>query len=140
MNSYRIHEQEPMTERQCAEIATLYELLGWGSGYSVQTVKKAFDRSSYRAVVTAADERVVGFLRGFSDGVICSWIAEVAVHPEHQRRGVGRALTTRFVEAFKNTAVYAEAVTNSGSETLLSKCGLRAQPRLAAFASAGRSD
>jgi ribosomal protein S18 acetylase RimI-like enzyme len=41
---------------------------------------------------------LVGFARAISDGVSNAYVSTVAVHPEHQRRGIGRALMLRIVE------------------------------------------
>ncbi|MDP2309303.1 MAG: GNAT family N-acetyltransferase [Pseudomonadota bacterium] len=41
---------------------------------------------------------LVGFARAVSDGVSIAYVSTVAVHPDHQRRGVGRELMRRLVE------------------------------------------
>lgn len=45
-------------------------------------------------VVRAAwdGSRLVGLLRGWTDGVFDGWVSDLAVHPTWQSRGVGKAL------------------------------------------------
>lgn len=51
-----------------------------------------------RWVVSAWDgERLVGFARAISDGVSNAYVSTVAVHPDYQRRGIGRALLERLL-------------------------------------------
>jgi ribosomal protein S18 acetylase RimI-like enzyme len=40
---------------------------------------------------------LVGILRAWSDGAFFGYIADLAVHPRHQRRGIGRELLQRAV-------------------------------------------
>jgi predicted N-acetyltransferase YhbS len=51
-------------------------------------------------VVTAWDEgRLVGMARSVSDFSYCTYLSDLAVHLEHQRRGIGRELIRRTREA-----------------------------------------
>jgi GNAT superfamily N-acetyltransferase len=44
-------------------------------------------------VITAWDgERLVGILRALTDGAYSAYIADLAVHPDYQRQGVGKQL------------------------------------------------
>lgn len=54
-------------------------------------------------------DRLVGLLRVFSDGVRSSWLSEICVHPDWQRKGVGRALQASARSRFAHTALFAEA-------------------------------
>ncbi|MFN7143519.1 MAG: GNAT family N-acetyltransferase [Myxococcota bacterium] len=52
-----------------------------------------------RWVVSAWEgDTLVGFARAISDGVSNAYVSTVAVHPDHQRRGIGRALLARLLE------------------------------------------
>jgi ribosomal protein S18 acetylase RimI-like enzyme len=48
-------------------------------------------------VLTAWDgERLVGILRGWTDGAYDGYVCDLAIHPDYQRdRGIGRALLER---------------------------------------------
>jgi GNAT superfamily N-acetyltransferase len=48
-------------------------------------------------------DAVVGAGRALADGVDCAYIADIAVHPDHQGRGLGRAIIERLVTAAKGT-------------------------------------
>ncbi|MBF0562905.1 MAG: GNAT family N-acetyltransferase [Alphaproteobacteria bacterium] len=71
--------------------------------------------------------RLVGVVHIFSDDLTKSYIAEICVHPEFQRRGIGRALLGRTVARFSHTAIWAE----SFPETIpvLGICGIIPDPR-----------
>ncbi|MGE5477544.1 MAG: GNAT family N-acetyltransferase [Bacteroidales bacterium] len=61
-----------------------------------------------------ADDRLVGLVRVFSDGVRSSWLSEICVHPDWQRKGVGRALLASVRARFAHTALF----TGAFAETL----------------------
>lgn len=42
--------------------------------------------------------RLIGAGRALADGVDCAYIADLAVHPDHQGRGLGRAILTRLID------------------------------------------
>ena len=42
-----------------------------------------------------ADGRLVGVLRGWTDGAYDGYVCDLAVHPDWQSRGIGRALLER---------------------------------------------
>lgn len=47
-------------------------------------------------VITAREGgRLVGVLRGWTDGAFDGYVCDLAVHPDHQRTGVGRELLAR---------------------------------------------
>jgi GNAT superfamily N-acetyltransferase len=43
-------------------------------------------------------DALVGAGRALADGLDCACIADVAVHPDHQGRGLGKAIVTHLVE------------------------------------------
>jgi GNAT superfamily N-acetyltransferase len=65
---------------------------------------------------------LVGAGRALADGLDCAYIADVAVHPDHQRRGLGREIIERLVESaqgHKKIILYA----NPGAERFYTKLG-----------------
>ena len=50
----------------------------------------------FRAFAFDSD-RLVGAGRALADGRDCSYICDIAVHPDHQGRGLGRAIVARLV-------------------------------------------
>ena len=69
-----------------------------------------------------AGRRLVGAGRVLADGLDCAYIADVAVHPEHQGGGLGSAIIGRLVEAargHKKILLYA----NPGTEDFYLRLG-----------------
>lgn len=65
---------------------------------------------------------LVGAGRVLADGLDCAYIADVAVHPSHQGRGLGKAIIERLVESaqgHKKIILYA----NPGTEAFYSRLG-----------------
>ncbi len=85
-----------------SELARLYRSVGWeGHAGDLERLRRALDGS--HLVVSARDEEsgaLVGLLRGVSDGTWIAYLQEVLVHPDHQRRGIGRALLVAFDEVY----------------------------------------
>src|SRR5262245_44880662 len=51
-------------------------------------------------VLTAWDgDQLIGILRAWNDGGFLAYIADLAVHPAYQRRGIGQALLRRATAA-----------------------------------------
>lgn len=80
-----------------------------------------FSNSMFKCFVRAGD-RLVGAGRALADGLDCSYIADVAVHPEHQGVGLGKALIGQLValsRGHKKIILYA----NPGTEGFYANLG-----------------
>ena len=80
-----------------------------------------FSNSMYRCFVRAGD-RLVGAGRALADGLDCSYLADVAVHPGHQGKGLGKAIINQLVtlsRGHKKIILYA----NPGKEGFYAKLG-----------------
>jgi GNAT superfamily N-acetyltransferase len=69
-----------------------------------------------------ADNALAGAGRVLADGLDCAYIADVAVHPKHQGRGLGSEIIRRLVElssGHKKIILYA----NPGTEDFYRKLG-----------------
>jgi GNAT superfamily N-acetyltransferase len=85
------------------------------------TLATVFPNSMFKCFVFA-DGLLVGAGRAVADGLDCSYIADVAVHPDHQGRGLGKAIILRLVElsaGHKKIILYA----NPGKEGFYAKLG-----------------
>ena len=72
-----------------------------GSTYSVAELESVIAHST--AYVTARDgERLVGFGRLLSDGAIIAYLNNLAVHPDYQGRGIGKAVLATLIETAGN--------------------------------------
>lgn len=64
----------------------------WGPRVQDPAVFRELVRRSQVALVAVDDERVVGFLRGLTDGIFNGYISMVVVAASHRGRGIGTAL------------------------------------------------
>lgn len=68
------------------------------SCYSAGELESIVSKST--AYVTARDSgRLVGFGRLLSDGAVIAYINNMAVSPEYQQQGIGKAMLDRLIEA-----------------------------------------
>ena len=68
------------------------------SCYSASELESIICKST--AYITASDSgRLVGFGRLLSDGAVIAYINNMAVSPEYQQQGIGKAILGRLVEA-----------------------------------------
>lgn len=95
------------------ELSELYRLapLGIKPAAALRTV---FANSMFKCFVYL-DDRLVGAGRAIADGLDCAYLADIAVHPDHQGKGLGRAIIDRLVamaKGHKKIILYA----NPGTE------------------------
>lgn len=103
-----------------SELSELYRLapLGQKPPDALMTV---FASSRFACFVYVADH-LVGAGRALADGLDCAYIADVAVHPNHQGRGLGREIIRRLVAlaaGHKKIILYA----NPGTEAFYMALG-----------------
>jgi ribosomal protein S18 acetylase RimI-like enzyme len=104
------------------ELTELYRLapLGNKKASELQTV---FGASMFKWLVYDA-ARLVGAGRVLADGVDCAYLCDVAVHPDHQGTGLGKAIVARLVAQsshHKKIILYAVP----GKEPFYRKLGFR---------------
>ena len=102
------------------ELSELYRIAPLGNK-SPNDLKTVFANSMFKCFVRA-DDRLVGAGRALADGFDCSYLADVAVHPAHQGRGLGKALIQRLValsQGHRKIILYA----NPGTEGFYGKLG-----------------
>jgi GNAT superfamily N-acetyltransferase len=83
-------------------------------------LRTVFGNSRYVCLVYA-DGVLIGAGRSLADGLDCAYIADVAVDPDHQGRGLGRAIIRRLVEmadGHKKIILYANPGTEGFYESL----------------------
>lgn len=78
------------------ELSALYLIAPLGSK-KPQDLKVVFGNSAFKCFIRD-NGQLVGVGRALADGVDCSYICDVAVHPSHQGTGLGKRIVARLVE------------------------------------------
>ncbi len=102
------------------ELSALYRVAPLGDK-PPQSLMTVFGNSMFKCFV-CEESRLVGAGRVLADGLDTAYIADVAVHPDHQRKGLGSAIIRRLVDMaaeHKKILLYA----NPGTEGFYSKLG-----------------
>jgi GNAT superfamily N-acetyltransferase len=102
------------------ELSNLYRIAPLGEK-PPDALRTVFGNSMFRCFVYVGAV-LVGAGRALADGVDCAYIADVAVHPDHQGRGLGKAIIRRLVaqaEGHKKIILYA----NPGTEPFYLELG-----------------
>ncbi|MFJ9927943.1 MULTISPECIES: GNAT family N-acetyltransferase [Streptomyces] len=102
------------------ELSRLYRIAPLGHK-PPEVLATVFGNSRYTCFVYAADV-LVGAGRALADGGDCAYIADVAVHPDHQGRGLGADIIRKLLESargHKKIILYA----NPGTESFYRRLG-----------------
>jgi N-acetylglutamate synthase-like GNAT family acetyltransferase len=104
------------------ELSRLYEIAPLGTKKPAD-LEVVFSNSMFKCLVYE-DGRLVGAGRAVADGLDCSYICDVAVHPDLQGIGLGKEIVSRLVElsrGHRKIILYAVA----GKEPFYKKLGFR---------------
>ena len=86
------------------QLIALYNAVNWTAYTNDQnrdSLKTAVQNSTH--VVTAwHGDQLIGLVRVLSDDVSICYIQDILVHPDHQRKGIGRTLLTNCLEHFQH--------------------------------------
>lgn len=119
------------------ELSALYRVAPLGEKKPAD-LKTVFEASRFRCFVYEHGE-LVGAGRALSDGLDCSYICDVAVHPRLQGRGVGQGIVAKLVDfsqGHRKIILYAVA----GKEPFYRKLGFRRmKTAMAIFGNEARS-
>ncbi len=102
------------------ELSNLYKIAPLGEK-DPKDLKLVFSNSRYKCFVQHKDG-IVAVGRALSDGVDCSYLFDVAVHPDFQGHGLGKAVIQKLVEfsiGHKKIILYA----NPGKEQFYKRLG-----------------
>ena len=102
------------------ELSSLYRIAPLGNK-PPDALATVFGNSMFMCFVYVSDV-LVGAGRVLADGLDCAYIADVAVHPDHQGRGLGKAIIRQLValsHGHKKIILYA----NPGTEGFYDKLG-----------------
>jgi ribosomal protein S18 acetylase RimI-like enzyme len=81
----------------------LAEAVGWGHAFDWPSLPASLAGSTL-GVVAVDGAAVVGMARVVGDGVKYFAVQDVVVHPDHQARGIGRALLDRVLDRIAERA------------------------------------
>ena len=104
-----------------AELSELYRVAPLGEK-PPDELAVVFGNSMYSCFVYASGGELIGAGRALADGLDCSYLADIAVHPDHQDRGLGRAIVSELVRlssGHKKIVLYA----NPGAEPFYERLG-----------------
>ena len=102
------------------ELSNLYKIAPLGDK-KPNDLKTAFSNSMYKCFVYH-ENTLVGVGRALADGIDCSYICDVAIHPDFQGRGIGKAIVNKLVEFSKNHSKII-LFANIGKEPFYAKLG-----------------
>jgi GNAT superfamily N-acetyltransferase len=88
-----VHE---LTGVDLDELSNLYRIAPLGNK-PPDALSIVFANSMFKCFVYSG-ETLVGAGRALADGLDCAYITDVAVHPDHQGHGLGKAIIRRLVE------------------------------------------
>lgn len=104
---------------------------GWGTAdsYPDAVLEKMIKGCSHFVVAHEANN-LLGYARAFTDDIVVTWIAEILVHPDRRRQGIGTRMMNELLRVTSHTAVYAEAF--AGMEGFLESFGITKKSKLVA--------
>ena len=131
MSQFTLHENpSDITPEQ---VIDLYHMIGGDRpNLDNETIRAAFDNSSYVAVITLPDGELIGWARALSDNVSTTWIPEMVVHPEYSQLGVDGQLLDAVIENYGHTTVYFQTIHTDFTEraSFYGERGIKPLPNL----------
>ena len=85
------------------KVAEILRVVGM-ENYESAVYKTAFE-NSHTTVFAFDQNRLVGFGRALSDGVYQAAIYDVAVHPEYQRKGLGKMIVENIINRLPGCSI-----------------------------------
>lgn len=104
------------------ELSRLYRIAPLGKK-AAEDLNIVFSNSKFKCFVYE-NQKLIGVGRALADGLDCSYICDVAIHPEYQGMGLGRKIINQLVElsfGHKKIILYA----NPGKEGFYKKLGFK---------------
>ena len=98
--NYRIVERAPTIE----EYRRLCRAVGWGEIINFQAAASGLPRSVFAVVAVGPEGETVGMGRIVGDGAMYYYIQDIAVHPEHQGKGLGKRILEALFDYLREQA------------------------------------
>ena len=78
------------------ELSNLYKIAPLGDK-KPNDLKTVFSNSMYKCFVYS-DKTLIGAGRALADGLDCSYICDIAIHPDFQNKGIGKDIVKKLIE------------------------------------------
>ena len=104
------------------ELCDLYKAAPLGSK-DIAKLEITFTNSMFH-IFLYDDDRIIGVGRALADGFDCSYICDIALHPDYQGTGLGKEIVKRLVDmsrGHKKIILYS----NPGKEGFYAKLGFK---------------
>jgi ribosomal protein S18 acetylase RimI-like enzyme len=114
------------------EYRNLCTAVGWAEVMNFEAAKTALPNSLY-GVVAIYEDKVVGMGRVVGDGAIFYYIQDVAVLPQHQGKGIGKAIVSQLVAYIRECAppqAFLGVFAAQGKESFYQRYGFHEDPVL----------
>lgn len=105
-----VHEERP----SAAEVIELFRAAELNGPLDDEARMQRMLDEAQQVLVVRLDGRLVGLARTLTDFAFNAFIADLAVHPEHQRQGVGTALVRATVEPYPEVKFVVQPGHDSG--------------------------
>ncbi|QOR60952.1 GNAT family N-acetyltransferase [Sulfurovum sp. ST-21] len=81
------------------ELSNLYKIAPLGDK-KPNDLKTVFSNSMFKCFVYS-DNILIGVGRALADGIDCSYICDVAIHPKYKGQGIGKKIVNKLIELSK---------------------------------------
>ena len=89
-----------LSESEIPVIARL-ETLSFSHPWSERSIRDSFESEANKFFTAIEDDRIVGYI-GLTIAGGEGYILNVAVHPEHRRKGIGKALVSFLTDTYRS--------------------------------------
>jgi ribosomal protein S18 acetylase RimI-like enzyme len=104
------------------EIEDLRESVGWDR--SEGTYQEILNRHYTYYTVRNEDDQLIGYMSVLSDGISDAFLLDLVVHPQYQRKGLGKRIVKKAITDIKAAGIRCIQVTfNNDLESFYEKCG-----------------
>jgi len=81
------------------ELSSLYKIAPLGDK-KAEDLKLVFNNSMFKCFVYI-DNTLIGVGRALADGIDCSYICDISIHPDYQNKGIGKQIVNKLIEFSK---------------------------------------
>ncbi|SDM45555.1 Acetyltransferase (GNAT) domain-containing protein [Fictibacillus solisalsi] len=104
------------------EVLSIYHAVGW-TRHTLIDLQTIYSNSSH-VTVAYADNQLAGIGRALSDGVFNAAIYDVIIHPQFQRKGVGKLVVEDLLYQLQDISCV-HLISTSGNQPFYEKAGLK---------------